>query len=262
MSKHFKCTACGKCCYGQLPLTWKDAAANASRFPIGLVWTPIQKGSKDYKQVRELGVIVKLPDRRELASLIVPTSFIPSIFPCPSLENETLCGIHNDKPSRCKTMPFYPYREERFQGEHLNPRKDWDCDTSASAPIVFEQQKILDRTDFDKEKQDIVDQVPLLQRYAEYMLKYTPSLITNLAIASTRQKGGHIVTSLSSFLTATKNPDAKNIAALQVPVLNTYIAKTAGIDDLQEFHKHYINWAKEMTYLAQRPDPVHLLPVK
>ena len=117
MTKHFACTACGKCCYGLLPLTFKDAFANIGRFPLCLSWTPVLKGSKDFPMVKTLGVTITVAKGQELAVLIVPTSFIPSSLPCPALQADNLCGIHESKPSRCKTMPFYPYRDERFQAE-------------------------------------------------------------------------------------------------------------------------------------------------
>lgn len=252
MTKHFQCTACGKCCNGLLPLTCKDALAHASRFPLGFVWTPVQQNSNDFSMTSKLGITIKLADRKELAVLIVPTSFIPSYFSCPALGEDNLCGIQRNKPSRCKTMPFYPYREEQYQFELLVPRKGWACDTSTDAPIVFQDKKIVFRDDFDQEKNELLEQVPLLRRYAEYMVKYSYPLINNLAVASMKSKGGHIVTSLSSFLTATKNADAKLIAEQQLPVLNSYIAKTADDPSLSEFHKQYVNWAKEMSYLAQR----------
>lgn len=52
MEHHFRCTACGKCCYGQLPLTLADAFAHAERFPLALIWTPLREGSKDYAMER------------------------------------------------------------------------------------------------------------------------------------------------------------------------------------------------------------------
>lgn len=253
MERHFQCTACGKCCYGQLPLTCKDAFAHAARFPLCFVWTPLRQGSKDYALVAALGTTIKLADRKELAVLIVPTAYIPSSFPCPALGDDNLCRIQTNKPSRCKTMPFYPYREERYQAELLTPRPDWACDTSTAAPLVFQDKKIVFRDDFDQERQDLLEQVPLLRRYADYMLKYSPSLVSSLVHASSKAKAGHVVTSLSSFLTATKNADAKHIAQLQLPILNSYVAKMEGDTQLTAFYKNYLNWSKEMAYLSQRP---------
>lgn len=217
------------------------------------VWTPLRQGSKDYALVATLGTTIALNGGKKLAVLIVPTSYIPASFPCPALGDDNLCSIHNNKPSRCKTMPFYPYREERYQVELLTPRQGWACDTSTAAPMVFQDNTIIFRDDFDREKQELLEQVPILRCYADYMLKYSPSLISSLIHASNKAKAGHVVTSLSSFLTATRYAEAKNIAQRQLPILNKYMAKTAGDTQLTDFHKNYLNWSKEMAYLAQRP---------
>ncbi|MCX7086622.1 MAG: YkgJ family cysteine cluster protein [Methylococcales bacterium] len=219
MAHHFECTACGKCCYGQVPLTISDAFSHAARFPLALVWTPLRQGSKDYAMVAHLGTTVRLANRKELAVLIVPTAYIPPAFPCPALNADNLCSIHSNKPLRCRTMPFYPYRDEQFQAELLTPREGWTCDTSESAPVVFHDKKIVFREDFDQERDALEQQHPLIQRYADYMLKYTPQLLDSLAKATLKAKAGQVVTSLSSFLTATRNPDAKQIAQQQLPVL-------------------------------------------
>lgn len=249
--RHFQCTACGQCCYGSLPLTCKDALAQVSRFPLGFVWTAVRPGSKDYAMVATLGTTIKLAHRQELAALIVPTAYLPKLFPCPALRDDHLCGIHLDKPSRCKTMPFYPYRDERYQAELLTPRPGWACDTSTAAPVVFKDRQVVLRDDFDQERRDLLEQVPVLRRYADYMLKYSPALAGALLNASSTAKAGQMVTSLSSFLTATRNPEAKRIAQQQLPMLNDYAARTAGDARLAEFHKNYRNWSQEMAYLSQ-----------
>jgi Fe-S-cluster containining protein len=252
MGNHFNCTACGKCCYGQLPLSLIDAFANVGRFPLAMVWTPLKQGAKDYSMVSILGTIIKLPNRTELAVIIVPSLYIPPSFPCPELGEDNLCSIQTTKPSRCKTMPFYPYREEQYQAELLTPRKDWACDVSTAAPIVFEGKTIVSRTDFDHEKQELLHQVPVIRTYANYMLKYSPLLVNGLAKATTQKVGGQVVTSLSSFLTATRNPNSKEIARQQLPLLNEYMKTTAQKPELAEFHKNYANWAKEMDFLSSR----------
>lgn len=253
MAQRFACTACGKCCYGQLPLTVEDAFNHADRFPLAIVWTPLRQGSKDYAMVSRLGATIKLANRKELAALIVPTAYIPPTFPCPALSTNNLCSIHSNKPARCRTMPFYPYRDEQFQAELLKPQPGWSCDISESAPVVFADKKIIDREDFDLERQALEEQLPLIRRYAEYMLKYTPNLIDSLVKASLKAKAGQVVTNLSSFLTATRNPSAKLIAMQQLPVLNDYVEKTAKQAELIDYHRNYTAWAKEMHYLAQRP---------
>jgi Fe-S-cluster containining protein len=252
MEKHFQCTACGKCCYGQLPLSLEDAYAHVGRFPLAMIWTPLKQGAKDYLMVSKLGATIKLPNRNELAVLIIPSLYIPPAFPCPALNVDNLCSIHANKPSRCRSMPFYPYREEQYQAELLIPRKGWECDTSIVAPVVFKGKRIVSRDDFDQEKQALLLQVPTIRTYANYMLKYSPLLINSLVKATSQRVGGQVVTSLSSFLTATKNPNAKEIAQQQYPLLNEYIKKTSQKVEFAEFHKNYVSWAKEMDFLSKR----------
>lgn len=252
MAQHFLCTACGKCCYGHVPLTIDDAFAHAQLFPLALVWTPLRQGSKDYPLVAHLGTTVRLANAKELAVLIVPTAYIPPTMPCPALRADNLCNIHAHKPLRSRSMPFYPYRAEQFQAELLRPQAGWACDTSTAAPVVYDAQKIILREDFDAERAALEAQLPQIKRYAEYMLKYTPTLCQNLAKATLKTKAGQVVTSLSSFLTALRYPDSKTIAQQQQVVLQQFIEKTAAQPQLKEYHDNFRVWAKEMHYLAQR----------
>lgn len=251
-ARHFHCTACGLCCYGWLPLSLDDAVTHAERFPLALVWTPVRPGGRAYALAARLGVKVTLRDRKEVAVLIVPTAYIPPALPCPALAADGRCGIHADKPSRCRTMPFYPWREEHDQAELLVPRKGWACDISAAAPVVYRDRAILDRGDFDRERQQLEQQVPVIRTYGAYMLKYRPWLVDGLAKAAAKPAAGHVVTSLSSFLTATRRPDAALLAARQLPVLRAYADKTASDPALADYHQQYSSWAQEMAYLAER----------
>lgn len=253
MAYRFQCTACGKCCYGQLPLTITEAFQHAGRFPLAMVWSAVQENSKDFSMVAKLGAVFQLPNRKRLAALIVPTAYLPPNHPCPALDIDNLCTIHVAKPLRCRTMPFYPYREEQYQAELLKLQPSWACDISDLAPIVFTDKRITMRDDFDQERQALEDQQPQIKRYAEYMLKYTPNLLNTLAKTSLKAKAGQVVTSLSSFLTATRNPSANDIAQQQLPVLETYSLKTAGQKEWAEFHQYYQLSAKEMRFLANRP---------
>ena len=203
--------------------------------------------------VAKLGAVFQLPNRKQLAALIVPTAYLPPNFPCPALDSDNLCTIHANKPLRCRTMPFYPYREEQYQAELLTLQTGWECDMSDSAPIVFADKGITVRDDFDQERQVLEDQQPQIQRYADYMLKYTPNLVNNLVKASLKAKAGQVVTSLSSFLTATRNPSAKEIAQQQLPILETYCIRTADQKELVEFHQYYQLSTKEMSFFANRP---------
>lgn len=252
MEPRFSCTACGKCCHGMLPLTLKDALAHAARFPLAMVWTPVRPNARSYELATRLGATVRLPNRKTVAVLIAPTAYLPPSFPCPELRQDGLCGIHDDKPSRCRTMPFYPYREERDQADLLVPRAGWRCDVSAEAPVVYRNHAILDRTDFDRERDDLLEQAPTMRRYADYALKYAPRLADDLASLASKPVPGPLVTSLSSFLTATRPPDMAAIAAAQAPLFRTMADLTRDDPALNGYHRDYSGWAKEMDAQARR----------
>ncbi len=184
-----------------------------------------------------------------MAVVIMPTAYIPSTFSCPELSAEGLCLIYDSKPSRCKTMPFYPYREESDQRTMLVPRKDWLCDITPAAQVVYRDGKILARQDFELERRALLAQSDIMRQYADYMFKYSPWIIDSLVAL---KPDATLLTSLSSFLTAIKHLDAKSIAAQQLPVFLAFADKTKGIPALADYYKHYAGWAKEMDYLAKR----------
>lgn len=252
MVQRFQCTACGKCCYGQLPLTIDDAFRHAGRFPLAIIWTPVKEVSKDFAMVAKLGTLIELPNHHKLAALVVPTAYLPATFSCPALLDNKLCGVHTEKPLRCRTMPLYPYREEQYQAELFKFPSDWACDTSEAAPVVFNNHRITFREDFDTERKALEAQHPLIQRYAEYTLKYNPKILSSLIQSAQKARGSQVVTSLSSFLTANRTPNSQAIAQQQLTVLNHYIEKTAHHKVLANFHQYYQLSAKEMSYLATR----------
>lgn len=252
MEQRFSCTACGKCCYGWLPLTLKDAVANAGRFPLAMVWTPVRPTAKSFDLASRLGTTLRLRNRKTVAVLIVPTGYLPPTYPCPALQADNLCGIHADKPSRCRTMPFYPYREEKDQADLLIPRKGWLCEVSAAAPAVYRDHAIVERADFDRERADLIEQAPVMRTYADYVFKYMPWIADNLATLVTKPNAGNLVTSLSSFLTATRRPDAAALAAAQAPLLHALAERTRDDPALTDYHRNYSGWAKEMDSLAKR----------
>jgi Fe-S-cluster containining protein len=186
-----------------------------------------------------------------MAVFAVPTAYIPPSMPCPELTESGLCRIHDSKPLRCRTMPFYPYREESQQSALLIPRNGWLCDTSLAAPVVYRNKAIVERTDFNLERNQLVEQAPMMRVYAEYMQKYSPGFIEKLAALSTSQTA-NVVTSVSSFLTAIKQMDARPLAVQQLVVLNDFAATTAQRPELADYHQNYVGWSKEMNYLATR----------
>jgi Fe-S-cluster containining protein len=249
VEQHFACTACGKCCYGWLPLTLKDALVHAGRFPLALIWKTVPHGTRTFPLATRLGITLK--SRKRLAVLIMPTAYIPPSLPCPELMETGGCAIHENKPQRCRTMPFYPYREESDQTEMLKPRKGWLCDTTQSAPLVYRKHLILAREDFDLERLELIEQAETMRQYADYMFKYSPWILDQLnALAS--NPNGHVITSLSSFLTAIKHLDSQRIATQQLPVLTNFSELTSAQAELTDYHRNYAGWAKEMAYLSTR----------
>lgn len=251
MEIRFNCTSCGKCCYGNVPLTLSDALAHAGRFPLALVWTPVPHGAKAYSLATRLGLTLKLGKRTRMAVIIGPSAYIPASFPCPELTEDGLCGIHANKPLRCRTMPFYPYLEESDQGTLRVRREGWECDTSATAPLIYRDGKIADPTDFEQERKALLEQVSVMREYGAFMLKYSPWIVDDLKAVAGRPDG-QILTSLSSFFTAIKALDAGDIAARQLPVLKAFAEATDAAPQLGAHHRNYVGWAKEMEYFVKR----------
>lgn len=246
MERHFHCTACGRCCHGWLPLTLADALANAGRFPLAVVWTPVRPGSKAFDLTAKIGLTLRLRDRTRVAVRIVPTAYIPPSIACPALTSENLCAIQADKPLRCRTMPFFPYAAEENQSEHLIPRAGWTCDTSAAAPVVYRDRAILDRADFDRERAELLRQAPLLRAYGEKAMAVMPAMADHLAQAAKTPGGGHVAVSFASLLRFLKDVDREAIARRQLPVLAEFEAKVAGQPSLAGYLSNYQAWASEI----------------
>ena len=237
--RHFHCTACGKCCHGWLPLTLNDALANAGRFPLAMVWTPVPQGTRSFALSATLGTTVELRRRTVIAVQIAPMAYVPPSMACPALEADGRCGIHADKPLRCKTMPFFAYREENDQQGFLVPRDGWECDVSNAAPVVYRDGKVLARGDFDRERRDLIDQAPILRAYADKVLGAAPNVVAALEKAARKKTGGYVVLNFTAVLPRLPDIDMAAFAAKQLPVLTAFADKTAGQTALKDFHRHY-----------------------
>lgn len=253
MERRFSCTACGKCCFGWLALTLEDALAQAGRFPLAVIWTPVRQGSKSFSISARLGLTVRLRKRRQIAVRIAPTAYIPPSLPCPALAPDgLLCTIHGEKPSRCRTMPFFPYREEGDQADLLIPRTGWLCDTSAAAPVVYRDKKIVEREDFDREREELFRQASTLRSYGEWLLESAPPLKEELIRVAKKRTGGHVVVNFSTLLPHLPEVDVVAFARKQLPVMTEFAAKTAAVPALAEYHKLYLECAAEMEGVLER----------
>ena len=248
--RHFACTACGKCCTGLLPLTLADAAAQADRFPLGVLWTPVRQNQRSFELTARLGAKVRLRDRRTIAVRITALSYVPPTLPCPALAPDGKCAIHDSKPARCRTMPFFPYVEEAEQAAHLVPRKGWDCDVSQAAPILFRERNVVERADFDAERAQLLSQAPVVKAYAEAQLAGVPGLLDKLGMVASRPLGGDVLLGMATLLPHWPGMDAAAFARAQAPVMDAFTELTKDDESLREFHHRYRQWGREMARLA------------
>lgn len=249
--RHFACTACGKCCFGLLPLTLADADAHADRFPLGVMWTPVRQNQRSFELTARLGAKVRLRDRRIVAVRITAVAYVPPSLPCPALAEDGRCSIHETKPARCRAMPFFPYVEEAEQAAQLVPRKGWDCDVSQAAPIVFRDRNVLDRADFDAERAQLLAQAPVLRTYAEAQLATVPGLLDKLGMVASRPLGGDVLLGMATLLPHWPGMDALAFARRQAPVMERFAALTEGDAAQADFTHRYRQWGREMARLAR-----------
>jgi Fe-S-cluster containining protein len=237
--QRFRCTACGLCCHGLLPLTIAEALAGAGRFPLAISITPVKVKTPGHAGVGEIAATIDITRKKTMPILVTPVSFVPAHLPCPELDGEGLCSIHATKPLRCRTMPFYPYRDEAHQADMLTPRPGWLCETGEDAPVVYRDRRIVDRTDFDTERQALVDQAPALRRYADLLLKHAPAHHARVLKAAQSPVPGRVIVSFVSYLRYDNRLDLLDFSARQLPVLEAWAEKTAGDPKAAEHHRYY-----------------------
>ena len=128
-----------------------ETLTHAGRFPLAMVLPTLRQGARAYGVTASQGTVMALTKRKNVAVQIYPTSYVPPEFYCPALAGDGACTIHKDKPSRCRTMPFSPYRKEQDQAGLRVPKARWLCDASSAGPVVYRDKKIIEREDFDSE---------------------------------------------------------------------------------------------------------------
>jgi len=251
--QRFACTACGACCYGVLPLTVSEALAWADTFPLAISITPVRPGARGYSSLRHLGVDVAFGPRRTMSLLVSPVSFIPPNMACPKLSPENLCSIHETKPERCRTMPFLGYKDEDSQRDLLVPRPGWKCDTGPGAPVVYRDQKIVDRTAFASEREAMKTQAPRLQAFVDFLLKYDPASSARIARAAQAPQIGRVMVGFVSFLRQDRNLDIIEFAKRQRPVLAAWLERTADDPKLAQFTNYYREAFADLQRYIDRP---------
>jgi len=245
MDRHFACTACGKCCEGWLPLTIHDALAHAERFPLFLLWSPVRPGGKSYDLTARLGISIPLKNRKQAALRVTPFSYVPPGVACPALGEDGLCGVHDTKPQRCRTMPFSGAKAENDQDDLLIPKAGWACDTSSAAPLVYRDHSIVERADFRAEREQIEADANVLRPFAGLMLDSLPTLRAELQKVAQSPRGGHVITNFSTLLSRLAAVDVLDVAAKQAPVLEAFAAHTQGKAKHAGEHERYSACAAE-----------------
>ncbi len=96
-------------------------------------------------------------------------------------------------------MPFSPYREESDQADLLVPKPGWLCDTTAAAPVVYRDKKIVSREDFDRERRALEDQAVPLRAYADRLMA-NPEVAAAVEKAAKNPRGGYVVLNFSAIL--------------------------------------------------------------
>lgn len=259
MARHFGCTACGKCCEGWLPLSITDALAHADRFPLFLLWTPVRPGGRSYDLTAQLGFTLKLKKRKQAAVRVTPLSYVPPGMACPALGNDgqgegNLCGVHETKPQRCRTMPLSGRRAEADQGDLLIPRPGWDCDILDAAPRVYDDHKILQRDNFQAERAQLQADAKILQPFAALMLDSLPNLRMDLEKMATKPQGGHVITNFATLISRLPAVDIYAFAAQQLHVLEAFAERTAGVADYAAEHQRYSGCAADWRRMLDSAD--------
>lgn len=248
VERRFRCTACGACCKGQVPLTFDEALKYAGLFPLAVVWTPVRPGAKSHEQALRLGAPLRLSGKKDAGVFIFPVAYLPASMSCPALADDgLLCTVHDDKPLRCRAMPFDPKRPPSDQNDLLTPRPGWKCDvTSADAPVVYRDRRIVETADWDAESAAMAAQVDRLRAYAKHVVAYVPGVIDSLNRVAAGKFAGHVVMGFYLYLSRLKNDVAVPVARAQVDVLERFAAATADRPDLAEQHRNYVRWRGEM----------------
>jgi len=238
--QRFACTKCGKCCYGWLPLTIADALSHAHRFPLVVMLTPVRSGSKSFNIVKRTGFVLPLSRSKSFAVRISPLAYVPPAMPCPALGPDNLCSIQNEKPARCRALPFSPMFEETEQARLLKPKSGWECDTGPDAPVIYKDQKIIDRADFDLERNQVEQDATVLRKYGQWIVDSMPDVRAQLERAAKRLDSGYVLLNFTTLISRLPNVDMFDFAERQLPVMRAFAARVSGNPDMLDYLEHYL----------------------
>lgn len=214
-----------------------------------MLWTVVPPGSPSAGLVARLGATVTIGRKKPLPVEVSAVVWLPETMACPELTADGLCGIHATKPQRCRTMPFYAGREEADQAAFLLPRPGWQCDISRAAPAVYDGGVILDRADFDAERQRLEQQAATLRAYATRLVSQSAPLVRDLEVLGKRPGGGRLALAFTGILPRL-GADTAAFARQQVPVLRGLAARTAEDPAQRRFHDYYVSTLRALEPFA------------
>ncbi len=148
-------------------------------------------------------------------------------------------------------MPYSAYRDEKDQDELMIPRSGWECDISDEAPLVYRDRTIIDRHDFEVERERLVGDAAILKPYAEWLLDSVPSLRMELHKVARKPGGGRVLVAFSSLIPRLPKVDIYAFAEKQFPVMKAFAERTAGDPGLVDFHQRYVDSAAEWGKIAR-----------
>lgn len=204
-----------------LPLTVDEAVEHAGRFPLAVMFVPLRAKAKGFAQAQKLGIMLD----RKTALRVMPVAYLPKDAPCPALDDDGLCRIHQTKPVRCRAMPFFAWRDEAEQADLLVPRPGWACDVTAAAPAVYDAGRVLDRAGFAAERAALESQAPILRAYAQRLLPMAVGLSATLATLAAKPGGGAAYVGFSTLLRRLAHVDKAQVARAQLPVLHAWVGR-------------------------------------
>lgn len=169
--RRFACTACGLCCNSGPEMELSEATALADKFITSLyfrVWAlplpskraggaaPQHSGAlseaetleEHRRQLGHFSVRDKI-DRSAARSLHLTMSartFDREQGRCPALIDNK-CGVYDVRPLSCRAVPLHFSQPDALLAPALDAfvrRPGFLCDTSASAPVVFDGERVLD----------------------------------------------------------------------------------------------------------------------
>jgi Fe-S-cluster containining protein len=99
----FDCNGCGKCCEGNISLTYNEFLKHKSNFGFILSYS-FQKVSKEFAKKNQKKYIIKKINNNDI--IIVPEILtMTSNQPCINLDENKMCSIYLDRPKVCALYP-------------------------------------------------------------------------------------------------------------------------------------------------------------